>query len=439
MRNTTLILLLFGLSVSFPTAVNPAASYDEPEAEQVEAEQDEAGEAEPPKPFVANPRPEGKHQPWRLVRSLQRAQDRIVAGNKDAAKAYRFLLVQSANWMDELDDEAWQSSYNIEALAVYLLIGGDVTLGYKALQRSRLDAGKKSLLEAAIAYSERDIGRAYELLAEIDHSSLPPSLAAQVALARSMVHSSSNLEKAAGFLDEARWLAPGTLVEEAATRRAIRIAAELKNVDRLRYYFRTYLNRFASSHYFNDYLRNVSFAFSEVAEADGGNVIPDFEMLIDKLDNAQKAAMGVYVMRKAAMAGRDKLAAWFYEETIPLLAENSKFRTRLHLYSLATEVTNAAFTAKILAEAEAINLNHLEPQDRQILDAIRLTGGRIMSDSLVDEQTEDQLPDDLEVAAGDDAAESDKARMYELELKPRMDRLNRQVTELDKLAKRAMR
>ena len=256
-------MIMAGVFLLDTTAANTGESpeteevKEEPEASEEVAESDESEPA--PKPMFdrqatrLETKPHGKHQPWKLLRSIQEQQDRVVAGENNATNAYRILLVQSANWMKLLDDSTWQYERNLDAVAVYLLIGGDVELGYKALQKSQLDRPHKLLLEAAVAYSERDIAKSYRLMSRIDHMSLPPSMAGQVALAKAMVFSSADLETAADYLQQARRLAPGTLIEEAALRRAMRVSAELNSMKDLRYFARTYQHRFQSSHYFTDF------------------------------------------------------------------------------------------------------------------------------------------------------------------------------------------
>ena len=183
-----------------------------------------------------------------LVRALQRLQDEIAVGKPRSLEAYRILLLRVSVWMEELDPSVWNHERNLDALAVYLLIGGKTELGYKALQTTKLEEWQKLTLEAALAYAERDAGTAYDRMLRIDHQALPPSISAQFALAKSMVSSSTDLELSAKYLQEARRLAPGTLIEEAALRRAIRISGETASFGEFVSMSKSYLHRFRKSH-----------------------------------------------------------------------------------------------------------------------------------------------------------------------------------------------
>ncbi|MEO0910912.1 MAG: hypothetical protein AAFX96_11455, partial [Pseudomonadota bacterium] len=82
--------------------------------------------------------PEGNRQPWKLVRALQHLQDDIVTGKPRAQDAYKILLVKSNTWMSALDDETWQFERNLDAIAVFVMIGGGTDIAFKALRKTTL-------------------------------------------------------------------------------------------------------------------------------------------------------------------------------------------------------------------------------------------------------------------------------------------------------------
>ncbi|MEM7069135.1 MAG: hypothetical protein AAF478_09645 [Pseudomonadota bacterium] len=377
----TLLFLFWSVQISILDRTPFVFAAEEP-AEESSDETAEEGEKEQSiyarQGSLLEEKPQGRHQPWKLLRAIQRLQDNMVTGDRNAARAYRILLVHSANWMRKLDDNAWQYERNLDAVAAYLLIGGDVEIGYKALMKSRLDKPHKLLLESAVAYSERDVTRAYAIMSQIDHMSLPASMAGQVALAKGMVFSSADLERAISYLQQARLLAPGTLIEEAALRRSIRIAAELGRMKDLRHFTRTYLHRFPKSHYFNDYLRNASYGLVKLAGSDGSDVIADFRRLIKTINLEQQINVTQYVARKAVLTGRYRLADWAAEQAFARVEENSKFHTRLKLYSAAGKVMDpeqTEVTAKLIGE---LNSNHLENFDKRIFEAVKILSEQIL-------------------------------------------------------------
>ncbi|MEM9279141.1 MAG: hypothetical protein AAGA76_11260 [Pseudomonadota bacterium] len=379
------LAMLMVFQADFSNAAEKTQNGKEEKSDSAEKVEKDTGPVFERKGMLFENKPEGVHQPWQLLRAIQRQQDRIVAGEKNATKAYRILLVQSANWMFELNDRAWQYERNLDALATYLLIGGRVELGYKALQRTRLKKPHTLLLKAAIAYSERDIVTAHDLITKIDHASLPPSVSGQVALAKAMIFSSSDLSTAASFLEEARLLAPGTLIEEAAIRREIRIAAELKSVDTLKYLYKTYLRRFANSHYFTDFLRNASYAFVNVSQGDGSDIIPDLDYFLAQLDTDQKIKVLEYVARRSATTGRFELAGWATAFALDNLDKGSKVHTRLTLYAAASKIVMPKKTEETLQSANSINEDHLKEYDQNLLKAVKILGDKIMSEKSMKE------------------------------------------------------
>ena len=316
--------------------------------------------------------PEGEYQPWRIIRDLQIAQDRIVAGEKDSIKSYQILLLRSGKWLHELDDHAWQYERNLDAIAIYLLLGGDVELGYKSLKKSHLENSSKILLKGALAYAERDNYTAYQLLTKVNHKTLPPSIAGQVAIAKSMIYSSNDLNKSYELLFEARLLAPGTLVEEAAIRRAIRVAVELDRFEDLKSLQRFYLNQFSASWYFPDFLRNISHGLLSVTEEHHEEILPELKYLMTRVETQHQLQLAEYVARKAVVNGLFEIARWAANKGLALAEPGSKLATRLALYNAASDVADEHRVAEIVDLTDTMQKQHLSAPDMKIFEAIRI-------------------------------------------------------------------
>jgi len=332
--------------------------------------------------------PQGQLQPWRIVRRLQQIQDGIAAGQPFAQEQYAGQLEQASFDIAQLKDDTWEHERNLDALAVFLMIGGNQDLADKALRISSLGLKEKVFLEAALAFTRRDVSRANALMLLIDHNALPYSMSAQFALAKSMTVSSSNLEVAKSYLMEARRLAPGSLIEEASIRRAIRIAGEMKSFDDLYALYRTYLTRFSKSHYFSDFVRNVSFAAVRMPSKREKSVLNMLNEIIDYADEKQKASVAVYVARYAAISGRQELSTWAQSQTVGKLRPNSKLYTRMQLYAAASKIVQVEETAKTMDEALNINPELLDRSDLSILNAVNMLGSRILTsqEEMISEQ-----------------------------------------------------
>lgn len=369
--------------------------YTASDTEEIKEESEEKKEiAIPLKPvrtkFGFDKLPEGTEQPWRLIRGLQRLQDRIVQGKPRAQDAYKLLLQHLAKVLNDQDDSVWNHERNLDAITVYLLLGGKTELGYKALQKTNLDNLQKQPLEAAMAYAEQDLDKAYELMLELDHLALPPSMSAQFALAKSMVMSSTNLDQALIYLREARRLAPGTLIEEGAIRRSIRIAGETREIDDFFQLSSGYMRRFRNSHYFNDFLRNFGYSLVRMPRKKEAELLKFLQEVLSKVDDTQQIAVAAYVARHAAISGRRKLSLWASNMALEKLAEGSVIYERMKLYLASSEIVTQEKSQSAMLTLEKIPPEKLDRIDQQILAAAKILGQQILQDS-VDSMQEDDI------------------------------------------------
>ena len=97
---------------------------------------------------------------------------------------------------------------------------------------------------------------------------------------------------------------------------------------------------------------------------------------------------------------------------------------------------NEEHTAGIIAEIETLDMDHLNEHDRQILAAVKMTGNQIITDALPPPETANDPNADLKEAT-DAESRAQEAAMVEQELKPRRDRLDRKIAELEGLTNRA--
>ena len=231
------------------------------------------------------------------------------------------------------------------------------------------------------AYAERDLGKAYELMLELDHLALPPSMSAQFALAKSMIVSSTNLDLALIYLREARRLAPGTLIEEGAIRRSIRIAGETKAIEDFYQLSRTYLRRFRSSHYFNDFLRNFGFALVRMPRNKEAELLDFLKEILSHVDDAQQVTVAAYIARHTIISGRRKISLWASNMALERLAEGSVLYKRMQLYSASVKIVNQENSQAAMAILETIIADKLDHTDQKILSTAKMLGKQILQNS----------------------------------------------------------
>src|SRR5690606_10011511 len=92
-----------------------------------------------------------------------------------------------------------------------------------------LEGEDRRLADGIISYARGDFDCAREALADFAPLEADSALAAPLALVLGSVFSQPDPAGALKFLDIARLLSPGTLIEEAALRRSIAISAGMLN------------------------------------------------------------------------------------------------------------------------------------------------------------------------------------------------------------------
>ncbi len=374
--------------------------------------------------------PPGKNQPWRLVRGLQQAQDLIAAGTPGALENYRAMLLDSSQRMLKFQNQTWSHERNLDAAAIYVLIGGNPEVGKLALHKSYLGKTSKSPLKAAIAFSERKFAEAYRMLNAIEPTDLPPSLAGQFSMARAMVTSSKDINLTAKYLRIARRLSPGTLIEEASLRRQLRITGRLKNFKEFKYLSSTYMRRFPKSHYIDDFLKAYAYGLVQMPLDLAPNTLNELQKLLKKLDKRQRLFVLAFVARNGTILGKTELAHWAASDAQEKLRKGSKLHTRMKLYAVASGIVNKANTEDAAKMLEKIDSDVLDASDKILLNAVNSLSLRLLSDPIDADQLTRILMHEQQIYPGE-------SPIMPVELAKRAEfvQSNDQVIRFEKLVK----
>ena len=320
--------------------------------------------------------------PWQLVRHLQRVQDSIVAGRPGSLNAYRKLLVKYSGMMLVQPNSVWSNKKNLNAASIYVLIGGSPAVGANAYQKSPLDEVSKKPLKAAIAYSKRNFAEAHKLMMGIDHTALPASAAAQFALAKSMVTSATNIKLASELLDDARRLAPGTLIDEASLRRSLRITGNSKDLQKFRRNASSYFRHFGNSLYFGAFFKNFAYGLVRMPQENQAEVLTYLQEFLKKLDENQQLKILVYTARNATILGRVGIANWASNQALERLGKNRNLRTQMELYLVASGIVQPDLYEASLVQFKKIDRSILNESDKKLFDAVASLARRLQSDAL---------------------------------------------------------
>src|SRR5262249_35028917 len=143
-----------------------------------------------------------------------------------------------------------------------------------------------SVLRGALAYAEGRGGEAHALLGDVSALSLDPILAGHVALVQAELVANSDPRRAIARLDEARLLAPGTLVEEAALRRQVSLAGAAGLAEMFEALSGQYLRRFPKSFYAASFKQQFA---AELAGRKAGAVeTTKLDTAINALENSEQ-------------------------------------------------------------------------------------------------------------------------------------------------------
>lgn len=315
-------------------------------------------------------------QPYQLVRSLQLVQDRIAAGDHAALPMQAKLLEMTDTRLRAADAQDFSDPKNFRALLVYGMSGGNPVTVEAAMSRAKTDPQSLAIAKGIIDYLNGRPAAAIEALKPIDPMMLPADLGAFLALVKGSLLATEQPAAALALLDDARLLSPGTLVEEAALRRSVGIAAAQGDGARF---------ALASTQYVEDYL--YSPYASQFADAFVSGVIT-LHMAIsqDKLaditammDPEREKVIYLRIARRAAIDGLADLSAF-------ASARAEQGRDGIHnqddpraqLYSSLSTVTSGTID-EVRAKLDKIDRSQLSQSDRDLLDAAQAVAGEVIA------------------------------------------------------------
>ncbi len=315
-------------------------------------------------------------QPYQFVRSLQLIQDRIAAGDQAAMPMQAKLLELVDARLRNAGDDDFKDARNFRALLVYGMSGGNPVTVQAAISRLKLDGPDLAIAKGVINYLNGRPAGAIAALDPIDPMQLPADLGAFVALVKGSLLATDEPAKALALLDDARLLSPGTLVEEAALRRSIGIAATQGDAARFALASTQYVARYLYSPYASQ------FADAFVSGVVALHMAISLDKLADitaMMDPEREKVIYLRIARRAAIDGLTDLSAF-------ASARAEKGRNgmdnqddpRALLYASLSTVTSDAVD-DVRAKLGAIDRDKLSEGDRALLDAVRTIAGEVVA------------------------------------------------------------
>ncbi|NUS21909.1 MAG: chemotaxis protein MotC [Mesorhizobium sp.] len=315
-------------------------------------------------------------QPYQLVRSLQLIQDRIAGGDHAALPMQAKLLEMIDARLRDANAEDFKEPKNFRALLVYGMSGGNPVTVAAAASRAITDPQGLAIAKGVVAYLNGRPAEAIETLKPIDPMSVPPDIGAFLALVKGSLLASDDPVQAITLLDEARLLSPGTLVEEAALRRSVGIAAAQGDAARFAlastqyvasYLYSPYASQFADA--FVSGIMTLHMAISQDKIAD----------ITSMMDPEREKVIYLRIARRAAIDGMTELSAFASAKAeLGRNGNGNQDDPRTQLYSSLSTMTSASVD-EVRAKLGKIDRAKLSQSDRDLLDAAQAVAGEVVA------------------------------------------------------------
>ncbi|WP_245273420.1 chemotaxis protein MotC [Mesorhizobium sp. WSM3224] len=315
-------------------------------------------------------------QPYQLVRSLQLIQDRIAGGDHAALPMQAKLLEMIDARMRDANAEDFKEPKNFRALLVYGMSGGNPVTVAAAAARAIADPQSLAIAKGVVAYLNGRPAEAIDMLKPIDPMSVPADIGAFLALVKGSLLATDDPAQALALLDEARLLSPGTLVEEAALRRSVGIAATQGDAAR----FALASTQYVASYLYSPYASQFADAFVSgvmtLHMAISQDKIADITSMMDP---EREKVIYLRIARRAAIDGMTELSAFASEKAeLGRNGNGNQDDPRTQLYSSLSTMTSASVD-DVRAKLGKIDRGKLSQSDRDLLDAAQAVAGEVVA------------------------------------------------------------
>jgi chemotaxis protein MotC len=352
-----------------PIEATPAeATHPRSAADEHDAAPPAEAHSEPPAPTSPAVAQNDPDQPYALIRTLEAVQDNIVTGSRDSHVYQRKLIAEIARKLPQVTDEQWKQPRNSRAAIVYALSGGDPGVLAKLLSLSPVPCIDENLIRGLLDYSQGRNTEALELLSKIDARTLDPRAGGHLALAQALLVAAEDPKRAMGYLDQARLLAPGTLVEEAALRREAVIAAISGDLETFRRLTSQYLRRYNKSFYSTDFIRRFATAVTTGKYAESPALFQSLVETLDQLALDQRKLAYSAIAEAGVVRGQIQLTLLAAKKLADHAKDDAKRGLQARLYEAAALLVTDDYE-RAAAQLKSIDRTQLGARDQPLLDA----------------------------------------------------------------------
>jgi chemotaxis protein MotC len=303
--------------------------------------------------------------PVELLRPLRALQDRVAQGDAEARAGASALLGNIGEALRRVDAEAWKKPRNVRAALAFTLSGGEPGI-LQTILGLGVALENERLVQGALAYARGGGGEAQELIGDISALTLDPLIAGHVALVQAELVAHSNPGRAIALLDEARLLAPGTLVEEAALRRQVSLVGAAGRPEMLEALSGQYLRRFPRSFYAGSFKQQ--FAAELVGRKGAPLDTARLDAALLPLEATEQRDLYLLIATEAIARGRMELVRHAAGKAWRRAGNGTPQHMRAVTYEAAALIVTGDFEAGFAALA-GVERTKLEGEDVELLDA----------------------------------------------------------------------
>jgi chemotaxis protein MotC len=307
--------------------------------------------------------------PFEIVRSLDALQDQIVQGNTAAQHALPRVISQIGDRLLAADPQSWRQAKNARAVLTYTLSGGQARVVRKVLQIGNSPELEKRLMEGALAYIEGQEIKASQLLLPIDAKLLPPTVGGHVALVQAMLMGREDLNRSNEFLDVARILVPGTLVEETALRREIFNLSDSGDLNKFVLLSSQYLRRFQKSPYAENFKQKFYTTVIHLGMTDNPEQFNKVVKAASELETEDQLHLYMLIAQAAILNGNAAVAHLAAEKAMAVAKAGSPDSVRAQLFEAAALILTSNYDQG-LAKLKELEGSQMSKQDGELKSAI---------------------------------------------------------------------
>ena len=303
---------------------------------------------------------------YKMVRSLEDIQDKIVGGDLQAADMQRFMLGEIDRRLRAATPDDFKDLKNVDAAMIYAMSGGNPATLDLLVSRDVTGNFDSRVTNALLMYLAGKGSMAAKSLEETVPEYKTTAIGPYLALVAANAIMQRSPAKALKYFDWARLVLPGTIVEEAALRRSLLVTVKSNEVAKSMAMARRYMMRFPMS----PYAAQVAEQFVALVKSHYGEITNDqIEDALASFEPKRSQEVYLRIARMATVTGKLALAKFAATQAIALSdGKNDSQSQRAQLY-LGLSVVPTADIATAKSDFADIPDEILGPREKKLREA----------------------------------------------------------------------